>query len=79
MKNVLATCAMFALCFALTGAQAQERTGDAALGAVSGGVIFGPAGAIAGGIVGYIKGPSIAHAWGLHGHRYRRYSRRRAY
>ncbi|WP_413658691.1 DNA-directed RNA polymerase subunit N [Nitrobacter sp.] len=44
---------------------AQERAGDAALGALSGAVVLGPVGALAGAVVGYAAGPSIAHSWGL--------------
>src|SRR5204863_4815426 len=46
-------------------ALAQSRGGDAALGAVSGAVVFGPVGAVAGAVVGYAAGPSIAHSWGF--------------
>jgi hypothetical protein len=59
-------------------ASAQERLGDAALGALSGAVVFGPVGAVAGGVVGYTTGPAIASSWGLrrHGrHRKRYYAR----
>ncbi len=51
------------------GAFAQERAGDAALGAVSGAVVLGPIGAVAGAFVGYAAGPSISRSWGLHGSR----------
>jgi len=46
-------------------AKAQERAGDAALGAVSGAVVFGPVGAVAGALIGFTAGPSIAHSWGV--------------
>jgi len=46
-------------------AKAQERAGDAALGAVSGAVVLGPVGAVAGALIGYTAGPSIARAWGV--------------
>ena len=49
------------------GAVAQERAGDAALGAVSGAVVLGPIGAVAGAFIGYAAGPSIAQSWGLRG------------
>jgi hypothetical protein len=49
------------------GAGAQERGGDAALGALSGAVVLGPIGAVAGALVGYTAGPSIARSWGLRG------------
>lgn len=48
-----------------SAAIAQERAGDAALGALSGAVVLGPIGAVAGALVGYTAGPSIASAWGL--------------
>jgi hypothetical protein len=46
-------------------AGAQERAGDAALGAVSGAVVLGPVGAVAGALIGYTAGPSIARSWGV--------------
>jgi hypothetical protein len=52
-------------------ARAQERVGDAALGAVSGALVGGPVGLVAGGIVGFTAGPSIARSWGLRHHHYR--------
>ncbi|MHB0769395.1 hypothetical protein [Bradyrhizobium sp. 5.13L] len=60
---------------------AQERAGDAALGALSGAVVLGPVGAVAGALVGYTAGPSIARSWGLRGSRpatYRQPPRRAA-
>jgi len=54
-----------ALPLAPSAALAAERVGDAALGALSGGVVLGPFGAVAGAVVGYTTGPDIAHAWGL--------------
>src|SRR5712671_1020720 len=53
-------------------AGAQERVGDAALGALSGALVGGPIGLVAGGVVGFTAGPSIARSWGLrHRHYYR--------
>jgi hypothetical protein len=46
-------------------ANAQSRAGDAALGAVSGAVVLGPVGAVAGALIGYTAGPAIAHSWGV--------------
>jgi hypothetical protein len=47
-------------------ASAQDhRPGDAALGALSGAVVLGPIGAVAGAVVGYAAGPSIARSWGF--------------
>jgi hypothetical protein len=52
--------------FLATQASADEhRGGDAALGALSGAIVLGPIGAVAGAVVGYTAGPSIAHAWGF--------------
>lgn len=46
-------------------AEAGERAGDAALGALSGAVVLGPVGAVAGAFIGYSAGPSIARSWGM--------------
>src|SRR6516162_3009780 len=64
-KAVMAAIVMLA--FVPAGAVAQERAGDAALGAVSGAIVLGPVGAVAGAFVGYAAGPSIARSWGLRG------------
>jgi hypothetical protein len=64
MKRIFAAAAI-TLAFVPSGVLAQERTGDAALGALSGAVVLGPIGAVAGAVVGYTAGPSIAHSWGL--------------
>jgi hypothetical protein len=54
------------LMLATTSALAQDhRPGDAALGALSGAVVLGPVGAVAGAVVGYAAGPSIARSWGF--------------
>jgi hypothetical protein len=66
MKRLIVA-AVVSLAFVPRGALAQERGGDAALGALSGAVVFGPIGAVAGALVGYTAGPSIAHSWGLRG------------
>src|SRR5438046_9417356 len=44
-------------------AVAQERAGAAALGALSGAVVLGPVGFVAGAVVGYTAGPAIARSW----------------
>jgi len=64
MKKVL-TATMLMLALAASGASAEERTGDAALGALAGAVVLGPVGLVAGAAVGYTAGPSIASSWGL--------------
>jgi hypothetical protein len=65
MKKVILAAAVMVLSFAPSGASAQERVGDAALGALSGAVVLGPVGAVAGAVVGYTAGPAIARSWGL--------------
>ena len=64
MRPFLAAVAM-ALSLAPAGAFAQERVGDAALGGLSGALVLGPVGAVAGIVVGYTAGPSIGRSWGL--------------
>jgi hypothetical protein len=44
-------------------AHAQERAGDAALGALSGVVVFGPVGLVVGAVVGFTAGPAISRSW----------------
>src|SRR5260370_30777650 len=77
MKKIIVTLVM-ATALAPLGAIAQERAGDAALGALSGAVVLGPVGAVAGAVVGYTAGPAIASSWGLRRsrrHHHRRYAK----
>jgi hypothetical protein len=70
-------CMVTAAFIASSGAYAGERPLDAGLGAMSGAVFFGPVGAIAGGVIGYTKGPAISRSMGLSGrHHHHRHSRR---
>ncbi len=64
MRKIVAIAAL-ALSLISSVAMAQERGGDAALGALSGALVVGPIGAVAGAVVGYTTGPSIARSWGL--------------
>ncbi|HMH95942.1 MAG TPA: hypothetical protein VK577_05095, partial [Bradyrhizobium sp.] len=64
MKKLVLASAVF-LTLSPAVALAEGRGGDAALGALSGAVVFGPVGAVAGAVVGYTAGPSIAHSWGF--------------
>jgi hypothetical protein len=64
MKKLIAG-AVIAIALVPVGAFAQERTADAALGALSGAVVLGPLGAVAGAVVGYTAGPAIASSWGM--------------
>jgi hypothetical protein len=56
--------AAVAITVSLTPAFAQERVGDAALGGLSGAIVLGPVGAVAGIVVGYAAGPAISRSWG---------------
>jgi uncharacterized membrane protein len=62
MKSTI-TVAAVTLSLMSSAAMAGERPADAALGALSGAVVFGPIGAVAGAVVGYTAGPSISHSW----------------
>ena len=64
MKAILVALVV-ALALVPVGASADERTGDAALGALAGAVVLGPIGLVAGAAVGYTAGPSIANSWGM--------------
>jgi len=59
--------AALALSLFASAAMAQERATDAALGAVSGAVVLGPVGAVAGALIGYTAGPAISRSWGTRG------------
>ena len=64
MKPFLATIAV-AISLVPAAAFAQERAGDAVLGGLSGALVLGPVGAVAGVVIGYTAGPSISRSWGL--------------
>jgi hypothetical protein len=64
MTKAFAAAALMLL-LAPSAALAQNRGGDAALGALSGAVVLGPVGAVAGAVIGYTAGPAIAHSWGF--------------
>jgi hypothetical protein len=65
MKRVIAIAALSLSLISSQASADEHRGGDAALGALSGAVVLGPVGAVAGAVVGYTAGPSIAHAWGF--------------
>lgn len=67
MKIIIAVAAV-ALGLGSSHARAQERVGDAALGALSGAVVLGPVGLVAGAVIGYTAGPSIARSWRANRH-----------
>jgi hypothetical protein len=69
MKLFLATIAIVTF-LTPVAACAQERPVDAALGGLSGALVLGPVGAVAGIAIGYAAGPSISRSWGLRDTRY---------
>ena len=78
MKKTIAFAALALSLISSTAMADERRGGDAALGALSGAVVFGPIGAVAGAVVGYTAGPSIAHSWGFRRSSYARERRRTA-
>jgi hypothetical protein len=73
MKQLLILAAIAGISFLPAAANAQERLGDGAMGALAGALVGGPVGLVAGGVVGYTAGPAIASSWGLRGHRHYRH------
>jgi hypothetical protein len=72
MNRLLTAAAIAALILLPCVAQAQERLGDGAMGALAGAVVGGPIGLVAGGVIGYTAGPAIASSWGLKGRKHYR-------
>lgn len=64
MKYLLVAAVIVASLFSFE-VSAQERAGSAALGALSGALVLGPFGAVAGAVIGFTAGPSIARSWGV--------------
>ena len=78
--KTLSALAVLTLAMLPMSAHAGDRGTDAAIGALSGAVVFGPVGALAGALVGFTAGPAIGHSWGLNGSSSRRERyRHRAY
>jgi hypothetical protein len=67
MKKLLILTAIAGLSFLPSIANAQERLGDAAMGALAGAVVGGPIGLLAGGVVGYTRGRQLRRAGALKG------------
>ena len=61
MKKIVVA-AVIAIWCAPSATLAGERVGDAALGALSGAVVLGPVGAVAGAVIGYTAGPPRVRA-----------------
>jgi hypothetical protein len=78
-KTLLIMAAIAGISLLPTVANAQERLGDGAMGALAGALVGGPIGLVAGGVVGYSAGPAIASSWGLKRHRHYRHVQYRRY
>jgi hypothetical protein len=65
MKSFLTAVAVAATLVS-SAACAQERVADAALGGLSGALVLGPVGAVAGVVIGFTAGPSISRSWGVY-------------
>jgi hypothetical protein len=78
MKKALALAALGLSVMSSNALAGEHRGGDAALGALSGAVVFGPVGALAGAVVGFTAGPGIARSWGLRGSHTARHARKSA-
>jgi hypothetical protein len=76
MKIGAMLCAVSAIALIPVSVQAQERVVDSAGGALAGAIVAGPVGLVAGGVIGYAGGPSIARGLGLKGHRHYRHHHR---
>ena len=78
--KTLSALAVLTLALLPIAAHAGDRGTDAAIGALSGAVVFGPLGAVAGALVGFTAGPAIGQSWGVNGSSGRRERyRHRAY
>jgi hypothetical protein len=75
MKRIVTVVCVAASLLAPAAANAGERVFDGALGGLSGAIVFGPVGLVAGGLTGYVAGPGIARGLGLKG-RHAGYARR---
>lgn len=74
--KIFGALALVTLVLAPIPARAESRGTDAALGAVSGALVFGPVGAVAGAVVGFTAGPAIGSSWGVNGRPRARYRAR---
>jgi hypothetical protein len=79
MKKIVIMAMIAGIALLPAVADAQERLGDGAMGALAGALVGGPVGLVAGGVVGYSAGPAIASSWGLKGHRHYRRTHYRRY
>jgi hypothetical protein len=67
LMKISGTLTLLTLVLMPISAHAESRGTDAALGAVSGALVFGPVGAVAGAVVGFTAGPAISNSWSANG------------
>jgi hypothetical protein len=65
MKLTIAAAAIAAALAFAPNAALADRAVNTGLGVGSGLLVFGPVGAVVGGVVGYTAGEGIARSWGL--------------
>lgn len=65
MKLTIAAAAVAAALAFAPNAALADRAVNTGLGVGSGLLVFGPVGAVVGGVVGYTAGEGIARSWGL--------------